>query len=55
MIYLAARPELYVIVGLSSETKPTNVVSNSVFLEVDTGDWWIYTAAVWSLCGKQPH
>lgn len=59
MIYLAARPEHYVIIGLSTETKPA-VVANSVFLEADTGEWWIFSRippeapGFWWKCGKQP-
>lgn len=37
------------IAGTSSETKPTNVAMGSVFLEVDTGDIFVFneTAGEW--------
>ena len=34
-------------VGLSSDTKPTNVATNSTFFETDTAANWIYNGTTW--------
>ena len=42
--------------GLSTDTKPTNTEqfpmdTNSLFLELDTGDIYYYTGSTWSKVG----
>lgn len=37
--------------GLSTDTKPSGVPVNSLFLELDTGDTYYYTGATWSKVG----
>ena len=41
--YLAAN----IITGLRTDTKPTNVPTNSIFLETDTGRWLVYNGTAW--------
>lgn len=42
----------YEFKGLSTDVKPTDGVStNSLFLELDTGDFYYYTGATWSKVG----
>lgn len=35
------------LVGLSTDTKPTNVVTNTLFLELDTGDVKYFDGTEW--------
>lgn len=37
--------------GLSTDTKPTNCAVNSLFLELDTGDFYYYTGETWEKVG----
>lgn len=37
--------------GLSTDTKPTDAVENSLFLELDTGDFYYYTGSAWAKVG----
>ena len=38
--------------GLSTDSKPTEgVLTNSLFLELDTGDFYYYTGAAWAKVG----
>lgn len=42
--------------GLSTDTKPTEINgfpigTNSLFLELDTGDFYYYTGSTWSKVG----
>lgn len=38
--------------GLSTDTKPTeNTAVNSLFLELDTGDFYYYTGVTWAKVG----
>lgn len=37
--------------GLSTDTKPTDVGVNSLFLELDTGDFYYYTGETWAKVG----
>lgn len=46
IVYLAAR-----ITGLSTDTKPTNVQTNRLFLETDTGDTFLFDGASWGIIG----
>jgi len=34
--------------GLSTDTKPTNVSAGSRFYETNTGLWFIFTGATWT-------
>ena len=37
--------------GLSTDTKPTNCAVNSLFLELDTGDFYYFTGETWEKVG----
>lgn len=37
--------------GLSTDTKPTDVEVNAVFVELDTGDAYYFTGATWEKVG----
>lgn len=37
--------------GLSTDTKPTNCAVNSLFLELDTGDFYYFTGEAWQKVG----
>ena len=37
--------------GLSTDTKPTDCAPNSLFLELDTGDFYYYTGTAWAKVG----
>ena len=38
--------------GLSTDTKPTEMVAvNSLFLELDTGDFYYFTGSAWAKVG----
>lgn len=39
--------------GLSTDEKPTNVSVNSLFLELDTGDFYYYDGDSWEKVGGQ--
>lgn len=39
------------ITGLSTDTKPTNVMINTLFLELDTGDFYYYDGSDWQEVG----
>ena len=42
----------YEFKGLSTDTKPTeNVMPNSLFLELDTGDFYFFTGTEWAIIG----
>ena len=41
------------LVGLSTDTKPTDVSPNSLFLELDTLDVFFYTDMGWTKAGEQ--
>lgn len=38
-------------VGLSSDTKPEDVPVNTLFLELDTGDFYYYNGSDWAKVG----
>ena len=38
-------------VGLSTDEKPANVAINTLFLELDTGDFYYYTGETWAKVG----
>ena len=38
-------------VGLSTDTKPTDALVNSLFLELDTGDFYYYNGSDWAKVG----
>ena len=37
--------------GLSTDTKPTDCAVNSLFLELDTGDFYYFDGATWAKVG----
>lgn len=37
--------------GLSTDTKPTNCAVNSLFLELDTGDFYYFNGTTWAKVG----
>lgn len=37
--------------GLSTDTKPTDAAVNSLFLELDTGDFYYYDGEEWQTVG----
>lgn len=37
--------------GLSTDTKPTECAVNSLFLELDTGDFYYFTGTTWEKIG----
>lgn len=39
------------LTGLSTDTKPTNVLTNTLFLELDTGDFYYYDGSDWQEVG----
>lgn len=41
------------IIGLSSETKPSNQIDGTTFYEVDTMNFYIYYKGTWYLQEKQ--
>lgn len=38
--------------GLSTDTKPTDCGINSLFLELDTGDFYYFTGTNWAKVGE---
>lgn len=39
------------LIGLSTDEKPTDVWANSLFLELDTGDFYYFTGETWAKVG----
>ena len=39
------------IIGLSTDTKPTNANINDVFVEFDTGDAYYWDGSAWQVIG----
>lgn len=39
--------------GLSTDTKPTNCAVNSLFLELDTGDFYYFDGTDWAKIGGE--
>lgn len=37
--------------GLSTDDKPTDCATNSIFLELDTGDFYYFTGEAWAKIG----
>ena len=37
--------------GLSTDVKPTNCDINSLFLELDTGDFYYFDGTTWNIIG----
>ena len=37
--------------GLSTDTKPTDCAVNSLFFELDTGDFYYFTGTTWEKVG----
>lgn len=37
--------------GLSTDTKPDNLGTNALFLELDTGDFYYFTGSAWAKIG----
>lgn len=47
----------YLWTGLSGDTKPTDPIRvniNDVFLETDTGKWYIFNGLAWSVSNVRP-
>lgn len=42
---------LVTYVGLSTDTKPTDAPTNSIFFELNTGDIYYYTGETWAKVG----
>lgn len=40
--------------GLSTDDKPTNCADNSLFMELDTGDFYYFADGVWTKIGESP-
>lgn len=38
--------------GLSTDTKPTDCAVNSMYLELDTGDFYYFTGTTWAKVGE---
>ena len=38
-------------IGLSTDSKPVNCAANSLFLELDTGDFYYFDDGVWKIIG----
>jgi len=41
------------LAGLSTDTKPTNVGPNMLFLELDTGDFYYFDGTEWKKVGGE--
>ncbi len=41
----------YEFKGLSTDTKPTDCAVNSLFWELDTGDFYYFDGTVWQIIG----
>lgn len=39
--------------GESTDEKPTNVCVNTIFMEMDTGDFYYYTGEEWAKVGGE--
>ena len=39
------------LLGLSSDDKPTDVPVNTLFMELDTGDFYYFTGEAWEKVG----
>lgn len=39
------------LIGLSTDTKPTDVWENSLFMELDTGKLFYFTGSAWTRVG----
>lgn len=43
------------LLGLSTDTKPDDALVNSLFLELDTGDFYYFTGEEWVKVGEAPN
>ncbi len=43
---------VYEYSGLSSDTKPSDVPANTLFLELDTGDFYYFDGTDWAKVGS---
>lgn len=41
------------LLGLSTDSKPTNVDKNTLFLELDTGDFYYFDGTEWLKVGAE--
>lgn len=48
---LSINPTRGEFIGVSTDTKPTDVGTNSIFIELDTGDVYYFTGAAWAKVG----
>lgn len=44
--------EIKELAGLSTDVKPTTCGANSIFLELDTGDFYYFNGTTWSKVGE---
>ena len=42
------------LLGLSTDTKPLDALINSLFLELDTGDFYYFNGEDWTKVGEAP-
>lgn len=42
------------LLGLSTDTKPDDALVNSLFLELDTGDFYYFNGEDWTKVGEAP-
>ena len=40
------------LLGLSTDTKPTNAEINTIFLELDTGNFYFFNGTTWQKLGE---
>ena len=45
---------VYEYSGLSTDTKPSDVPVNTLFLELDTGDFYYFGGTDWTKVGEAP-
>lgn len=41
------------LLGLSTDTKPTDAEINTIFLELDTGDFYYFDGIEWAVVGAE--
>lgn len=49
MTILLSSPTAHKYVGLSTDSKPKNVMEGSIYHAVDTGEYWVYHNFIWEL------
>ena len=47
---MAIVPDVYIYIGLSTDTKPTGAQYGALCLETDTGDWYVtHDGTTWAV------